>query len=86
MYKRQKLVNKSDFWKSQITQLHFYDNEFIIIPRVGDHKIYFGELLNINSKLENLFQFYTKVIPTKGWQKYKNVILKYENQIVCTKR
>ena len=79
-------VNKSEFWKSQITQLHFLGDEVVLIPRVGNQKIHFGRLVNSTKKLENLYQFYKQAMPVKGWQTYSNISLKYKNQIVCTKK
>jgi cell division protein FtsQ len=81
-----KTINKSEFWKSQITQLHFQEDEVILIPRVGNQKIHFGTLTDINEKLENLYQFYKQAMPLKGWQTYSDISLKYSNQIVCTKK
>ncbi len=80
------MINKSEFWKSQITQLHFQQDEVIVIPRVGNQKIHFGTLTNINEKLENLYQFYKQAMPVKGWQTYSDISVKYNNQIVCTKK
>jgi len=74
------------FWNSQITQIHFENNEAILIPRIGDQKIYFGSLDSIDDKLTNLYEFYTQVMPLKGWQAYSNINLKYNNQIVCKKK
>jgi cell division protein FtsQ len=80
------IINKVKFWKSQITQLHFNNNEVIIIPRVGSQKIYFGTLTDVNKKLANLYQFYKQAMPVKGWQTYSEISLLYNNQIVCTKK
>jgi len=79
-------INKDKFWKSQITQLHFNNNEVIIIPRVGSQKIHFGTLTDVNKKLGNLYQFYKQAMPVKGWQTYSEISLAYNNQIVCTKK
>jgi len=79
-------INKEKFWKSQITQLHFNNNEVIIIPRVGSQKIHFGTLTDVNKKLGNLFQFYKQAMPVKGWENYSEISLAYNNQIVCTKK
>ena len=79
-------INKSEFWKSQITQLHFIADEVIVIPRVGSQKIHFGTLTNVSEKLENLYQFYKQAMPVKGWQTYSDISVKYNNQIVCTKK
>ncbi len=80
------IINKSEFWKSQITQLHFQSDEVIVIPRVGSQKIHFGTLTNVSEKLANLYQFYKQAMPVKGWQTYSDISVKYNNQIVCTKK
>ena len=79
-------INKSEFWKSQITQLHFLGDQVVLIPRVGNQKIHFGMLVNSSEKLDNLYQFYKQAMPVKGWQTYSEISLKYKNQIVCTKK
>ena len=79
-------INKSEFWKSQITQLHFSSDQVVLIPRVGNQKIHFGMLVNSTEKLANLYQFYKQAMPVKGWQTYSDISLKYKNQIVCTKK
>ena len=81
-----KYINNSEFWKSQIIQLHFLGDQVLLIPRVGNHKIYFGMLVNSTEKLTNLYQFYKQAMPVKGWQTYSEISLKYNNQIVCTKK
>jgi len=79
-------INKSEFWKSQITQLHFSGDQVVLIPRVGSQKIHFGMLVNSSEKLDNLYRFYNQAMPVKGWQTYSDISLKYNNQIVCTKK
>ncbi|MDG1426747.1 MAG: hypothetical protein P8P82_05005 [Flavobacteriales bacterium] len=79
-------INLSEFWSAQITQVHFEDDDVILIPRVGNQKIKVGNLRNIYEKLDKLYHFYKVVIPTKGWEFYKEINLKYNNQIVCTKK
>ena len=79
-------INKSDFWKSQLTQIHYDDNDVILIPRIGEHKIHIGNLDNTKEKLDNLYQLYNVALPIKGWQTYSDINLKYKNQIVCTKK
>lgn len=81
------IIKNNDFWNSQITQIHFTeDNEMILIPRVGDHKVYFGKLDFMHEKLTNLYEFYLKIMPVKGWQTYSQISLKFNNQIVCKKK
>ena len=79
-------INESKFWKSQLTQMHLSGKEIILIPRVGGHKIYLGSFENTKQKLEELYQFYKIAMPAMGWQTYTDISLKFNNQIVCTKR
>jgi len=81
-----KLISKSDFWSSQITQIHFEENNILLIPSIGDHKIHLGSFDNVIDKLENLYHFYKTAIPIKGWQAYTDINLRFKNQIVCTKK
>lgn len=80
------LINKSKFWKAQITQLLFMGNEVIMSTRVGDHKIRFSCLVDVKEKLNNLYEFYKQAMPVKGWQTYSDINLKFKNQVVCTKK
>lgn len=80
-------IYKSKFWKSQISQIYVRKNEeYILIPKVGGHKIEFGTIDNFNTKFDKLYALYKDGFTKSGWNKYKTINLKYENQIVCTKR
>jgi cell division protein FtsQ len=79
------IIRVDAFWDSQITQLHCVNNEFVLVPIVGEHKIHFGELNDIQQKLNNLYNFYVNGIVLKGWQNYTDINIKYNNQIVCTR-
>lgn len=80
-------VCKSLLWNSQITQVYMNSKKEIeLIPRVGSHTILFGNSELIEEKFEKLKLFYTKGVPQTGWRKYKEINLKFKNQIVCVKR
>jgi len=85
LYNFVNMINESDFWNAQITQVHFEESEIFLIPRVGSQKINIGNFDNIDMKLDNLYRFYKEAIPVKGWQTYSEINLKFNNQIVCTK-
>jgi cell division protein FtsQ len=79
-------INNSEFWSSQITQIHFEYNDILLITRVGSQKINIGSFKNISEKLDNLYQFYKIVMPLKGWQNYSSINLNFNNQIVCVRK
>lgn len=82
-----KSISKDDFLKAQITAIEFDENdEVIMYPRIGDHKIVLGSALNLTKKFEKLKVFYRKGLEKVGWDRYSHINLKFENQVVCTKR
>ncbi len=80
-------ISNNPFWKAQIEQLHVNkDMDIELIPRVGNHRIVFGDARDIESKFEKLTVFYNKGLSNTGWNEYSVINLKYEGQVVCTKR
>ena len=73
-----------------IGQIHLQKNgDFVLIPLLGDQKIIFGAAPNselVQDKFERLKHFYKEALPHEGWNKYKEISVKYEGQIVCRKR
>jgi cell division protein FtsQ len=87
IYKISNFIDKSEFWKAQIEQIHVDKvSGFILIPKVGNHKIVFGGIDNMDGKFEKLMIFYKKGLSKTGWNEYSEINLKYKNQVVCTKR
>ena len=53
---------------------------------VGDQKIIFGAIEDIDYKFAKLNAYYKQIVPAYGWEKYSTVNLKFSDQIVCTER
>lgn len=87
IYKLADYIDKSEFWKAQIEQVAVNKvSEFELIPKVGNHKIVFGGITNLEGKFEKLMIFYKKGLEKTGWNEYSEINLKYKNQVVCKKR
>ncbi|MEM6723671.1 MAG: cell division protein FtsQ [Bacteroidota bacterium] len=87
LFKVATAVYEDEFLKAQTEQLYINaQRDLLLIPKVGDHKIVLGNALNLTEKLDKLKLFYHEGLPYKGWQKYRTINLKYEDQIVCTKK
>ncbi|MGL4293652.1 MAG: cell division protein FtsQ/DivIB [Bacteroidales bacterium] len=79
-------LQKDKFWNAQIQQIYVRaDGEVELTPRVGSHTILLGNLQNFEKKLDNLMTFYDKGLNKKGWNVYKAINLKYENQVIGIK-
>ena len=96
-----KALMNDDLWRNQIEQINVLPDQGIeLIPRVGDHIIYIGQLPEtknknereksitnfINKKLERLENFYKYGLSQAGWNKYSYINLEFDNQIICKKR
>ena len=80
-------IRKDKFWNAQIEQLYVNkDLEIELIPKVGNHRIVFGDAVSIREKFDKLKVFYFKGLNKTGWNEYSIINLKYANQVVCTKR
>jgi cell division protein FtsQ len=79
-------INNDSFWQSQIEQLYVNSkNEIELVPRVGQHRIIFGNAKDIDVKFKKLKAMY-RAFNEIGWNQYKTINLKYQDQVVCTKR
>lgn len=77
----------NSFWNSQIEQIHVEKNgEVTLVPRVGNQLVDMGTLENYEEKLDKLYALYVEGFNKIGWNKYKRITLKYDGQVVCTKR
>jgi len=80
-------INNNKFWKAQIQQIYVnQDGDFELIPLVGAHVIVFGTFDKHEAKFSKLELFYRNGLSVKGWNSYNVINLKYEGQIVATRR
>ena len=86
VYELGMLLHNDPFYHRLIEQIHVENGEYVLIPKVGRQKIYFGTLENAATKLRRLRTFYDEVLPYKGWRKYKAFDLRYADQVVGIKR
>lgn len=74
-------------WNSQIQQIDIENNgDVVFYTAIGDQKIIFGAIDDIDYKFAKLKAYYDKIIPVHGWEKYSTVNLKFSDQIVCSLR
>ena len=86
LYDLVKLIIRDPFLREMIDQIVVSrKKEFMLIPKLGNQKILFGNYQHADYKLERLKLFYFKAIPQVGWKKYQVINLKYNGKIVCEK-
>ena len=76
-------MEDNDFWNAQIEQIVVTSRKEIeLVPRVGGHIILLGTLDNYEQKLSKLRQFYTEGFAKMGWKNYKEIDIRYANQVI----
>lgn len=81
-----KFIIHNEFWKDQIEQIYVdYKGEFVLVPRIGQHKILFGDALNMDVKFRNLKALYKEGLHPLEWNQYKTINLKFDGQVICSK-
>lgn len=90
IYRISSYVCNDPLFHSLIGQIHLKKNgDFVLVPLVGDQKIIFGSAYSekeVIEKFKKLRIFYREAMPYAGWDTYREISLKYEDQIVCKKK
>ena len=87
IYNMSKLINNDSFLKSQIVQIYINNNGYFeFIPRIGNQRILFGSIDNMEKKFKKIKLFYKNGPQPKDLNKYDTLNVLYENQIICSKR
>ena len=60
--------------------------DVLLIPNIRQHVINIGAPTDLESKFDRLLTFYRKVLPRQGWEKYDTLTLKWNGQLVASKR
>ena len=60
--------------------------DLVLTPKLGNTTVVVGDTTHLAEKFENLWAFYDQGVKKMGWDTYKTINLKYNNQLVCTKK
>ncbi len=82
-----KYIIADSFWMAQIAQVDVTPSAtFELVPVIGSHTISIGDATDLNRKMNRLFTFYKEAWMQNGMSKYERLDVRYNNQIVATKK
>ena len=82
-----KKVQQDDFLKKHVVEIHQNENKSIDLKfRLNDFTIHLGSLKSLDKKINNLKALYQKAMRDKTLESYSIVNLKFDNQVICTKK
>lgn len=80
-------ILKDEFLRKQIIGARkLENNEFVLSTRIGNQKIEIGKIEDLDQKFKNLNSFFSKTMEDQTIEKYSLINLKYNNQVVCSKK
>ena len=80
-------LNRNPNWNAWFEQIVVERNQHVVlIPRIGDFRIIMGSLDNYTTKLNNFALFVERGLNVLGWNRYSEINLRFENQIVGVRR
>lgn len=79
-----KYIQKNEFLNAMISQVHVNGlGDILLIPQIGQQKILFGNIDNMEEKFHRLEVFYKEGMSTVGWGKYSTLDVRFKGQVVC---
>ena len=74
-------------WSAMFTQAVMdSEGDVTLIPNVGMMRIRVGDGTRLAPRLAKLRTFFTEGIPQTDWRRYSAIDLRFDDQVVCTKR
>lgn len=80
-------VESDSLLHSLVTMFQVRDtNNIILVPNISGHVINIGNADGFDNKFAKLKLFYREVLPKRGWNTYDTISVKWNHQIVATRR
>jgi len=82
-----KKIEADEFLQKHVVEIHQNKDKTIDLKiRLSDFKIQLGSLKQLDKKINNLKAFYQKASKDKTLNNYSVVNLKFDSQVICTKK
>ena len=81
-----KIANDAGIGSMVATVTQEPDGNIILIPTIVGHVINFGDTSMVEDKFDRLRRFYRHVSPTRGWEAYDTIAVKWRGRVVATRR
>ncbi len=77
---------RNKLWMAQIEQVDLVGDAFELVPKLGNHMIYFGDATQMEQKFKRLELFYKRIMRNTGWNYYGRIDLSYNKLLIATRR
>ncbi len=82
-----RMIRANATLRALVAQIDVLKNgDIVLIPEIGHFRIVLGDASDLKDKFARLLIFLREGLPYEGWRKYREINLKFTNQVVCTRR
>lgn len=82
-----KKIQSDEFLKNHVVEIHQNENRSIDLRfRKSDFKVQLGSIKQLDKKINNLKAFYQKAMRDNTLNSYSVVNLRFDKQVICTKK
>ncbi|WP_461532040.1 cell division protein FtsQ/DivIB [Sinomicrobium sp.] len=86
VYALVKYIDRDGFLKKNITGIHREASGYTLHLRTDDFAVVLGGVDSLGQKIVNFKAFYQKALKDQLLDKYNKIDLRFNNQVVCTKK
>ncbi len=80
-------LQKDSFSMAMVEQVDItVQRMFEMIPKIGNQLIVFGDVTDVDAKLQKLKLFYKEIMVKAGWNNYSVINVQYKNQVVAKRK
>ena len=80
-------ISEDSTWNSLITYIKVENpRNIILVPIIHGHVINIGDMTDLNNKFYRLRRAYKEILPVTGWDYYDTLSVKWQGQLVATRR
>ena len=82
-----KYIKSDSTWNSLVSGIKIdANNDIIIAPMIKGHVLNLGDTSDIENKFARINTIYKQVLPIKGWTFYDTISVKWQGQVVATRK
>lgn len=81
------MIAADSLWSSMVSMIKVTSpTDIFLVPMVRGHVVNLGDTLDLADKLNRVKAMYRRVMPVHGWEYYDTISVKWDGQIVATRR
>jgi cell division protein FtsQ len=79
-------INSSSYLQSMVDEIVYNsENSIEIVSKIGSARVLLGDTTSLVEKLERFRLFYIEAYPRVGWDKYKEIDVRFKDKVYCRK-